>query len=94
MFEDTMLRRINDAGADKSDLCLVMFDIDLFRRLNETWGHSLGDQVLRYIAAVLRAHAQGDVLAARYGGEEFAMIMPRTNLYLAEALAARVGKAV
>ncbi len=94
MFEDTLSRRITDAGADKSDLCLVMFDIDHFRRLNEAWGHPLGDQVLRYIAAVLRAHAQGDVLAARYGGEEFAMIMPRTNVYLAEALAARVSKAV
>ncbi len=94
MFEDTLRRRITDAGADKSDLCLVMFDIDHFRRLNEAWGHPLGDQVLRYIAAVLRAHAQGDVLAARYGGEEFAMIMPRTNVYLAEALGARVCKAV
>lgn len=94
MFEDTLRRRLTDAGADKSDLCLVMFDIDHFRRLNETWGHALGDQVLRYIAGVLRAHAQGDVLAARYGGEEFAMIMPRTNMYLAEALGARVSKAV
>lgn len=94
MFEDTLRRRAADANADKSDLCLVMFDIDHFRRLNEAWGHSLGDQVLRYIAAVLRAHAQGDVLAARFGGEEFALIMPRTNLYLAEALAARVSKAV
>ena len=94
MFEETLQRRMTDAGADKSDLCLVMFDIDHFRRLNDSWGHPLGDQVLRYIASVLRAHAQGDVQAARYGGEEFAMIMPRTNLYLAEALAARVSKAV
>jgi len=94
MFDETLRRRVADASADKSDLCLVMFDIDHFRRLNDSWGHSLGDQVLRYIASVLRAHAQGDVLAARYGGEEFVLIMPRTNLYLAEALAARVSKAV
>src|SRR5262249_9221961 len=94
MFDDTLARRLADAVADKSDLCVLMFDIDHFRRLNDAWGHPLGDQVLRYIASVLRAHAQGDVLAARYGGEEFAMIMPRTNLYLAEALAARVAKAV
>lgn len=94
MFDETLHRRITDASADNSDLCLVMLDIDHFRRLNDLWGHALGDQVLRYIASVLRAHAQGDVLAVRFGGEEFAMIMPRTNLYLAEALAARVSKAV
>ncbi len=94
MFDETLHRRITDASADNSDLCLVMLDIDHFRRLNDLWGHALGDQVLRYIASVLRAHAQGDVLAVRFGGEEFAMIMPRTNLHLAEALAARVSKAV
>jgi diguanylate cyclase len=94
MFDETLRRRMADAAADKSDLCVVMIDIDHFRRLNEVWGHPLGDQVLRYIASILRAHAQGDVLAARHGGEEFSMIMPRTNLYLAEALAARVAAAV
>lgn len=94
MFDDTLGRRVTDAGADKSDLCLVVLDLDRFKRLNDTWGDPLGDQVLRYIAAVMRAHAQGDVLAARIGGDEFAMIMPRTNLYLAEALATRVSKAV
>ena len=94
MFEETLRRRMTDAEADKSDMCVLMIDIDHFSRLNEVWGHPLGDQVLRYIASILRAHAQGDVLAARYGGEEFALIMPRTNLYLGEALAARVAKVV
>jgi diguanylate cyclase len=94
MFDETLRRRIEDAAADKSDLCLLMFDIDQFRRINDAWGYALGDQVLRYIASVMRAHAQGDVLAARFGGEEFALIMPRTNVNLAEALAARVARAV
>ena len=94
MFDDTLRRRISDATADKCDLCLAVLDIDNFRRINESWGHSLGDQVLRYIASVMRSHAQGDVLAARVGGEEFALITPRTNLSLAEALAARVSRAV
>lgn len=94
MFDETLRRRIADATGDKSDLCLLVFDIDHLSRINDTWGHPLGDQVIRYIASVLRAHAQGDVLAARHGGEEFAMIMPRTNLNLAEGLAARVSRAV
>lgn len=94
MFEETLQRRMTAAAADSSELCLVLFDIDHFRRLNDRWGHPLGDQVLRYIASVLRAHALGDVQAARFGGEEFVMVMPRTNLPLAEAVASRVSKAV
>ncbi|QGZ96821.1 GGDEF domain-containing protein [Terricaulis silvestris] len=94
MFDETLRRRMNDAAADSSDLCVLVFDIDQFKRINEAWGHALGDQVLRYIASVMRAHAQGDVLAARFGGEEFALIMPRTNVNLAEALAARISRAV
>jgi diguanylate cyclase len=94
MFDETLRRRMTDAAADGSDLCVLMFDIDQFKRINEAWGHALGDQVLRYIASVMRAHAQGDVLAARFGGEEFALIMPRTNVNLAEALAARISRAV
>jgi diguanylate cyclase len=94
MFDETLHRRLQDAAAATSELCLLLIDIDHFRRINENWGHPLGDQVLRYIASVLRAHAQGDVLAARFGGEEFAVIMPRSNVNLAEALAARVSRAV
>lgn len=94
MFDDTLRRRITDAAADKNDLCLAVLDIDNFRRINDSWGYQLGDQVLRYIASVLRSHAQGDVLAARIGGEEFALVTPRTNLSLAEALAARVSRSV
>jgi diguanylate cyclase len=94
MFDETLRRRMTDASADNSDLCVLVFDIDQFKRINEAWGHALGDQVLRYIASVMRAHAQGDVLAARFGGEEFALIMPRTNVNLAEALAARISRAV
>lgn len=94
MFDETLRRRMADAAADSSDLCVLVFDIDQFKRINDAWGHALGDQVLRYIASVMRAHAQGDGLAARFGGEEFALIMPRTNVNLAEALAARISRAV
>jgi len=56
------------------------------KRFNDTWGHLVGDQVIRFIAAVLRQHANGDLLAARYGGEEFAVILPRTQLGRARLL--------
>lgn len=94
MFDETLHKRILECAADKSELCVLLFDIDNFRRLNDAWGREIGDQILRYAASVMRQHAQGDLLAARYGGEEFAMIMPRTGLVLAEALAARINRAI
>jgi diguanylate cyclase len=94
MFDETLQRRLRDATAASSDLCVLLIDADNFGRLNENWGQTLGDQVLRYIGAVLQAHAQGDVLAARWGADDFALIMPRTNVSLAEALAARVCRTI
>lgn len=94
MFDETLARRMRDATEAGSDLCVVLFDADNFARLNDNWGQSLGDQVLRYVGAVLRDHAKGDVLAARWGSDDFALIMPRTNVNLAEGLAARVSRAV
>jgi len=94
MFDDTLQRRIDDALESKSELCVALFEIDNFRRITDNWGHSLGDQVLRYIASTLRAHAQGDVMAARIATEEFALIMPRTNVNLGEALAERIARAI
>jgi diguanylate cyclase len=65
-------------------------DIDHFKRFNDSWGHLVGDQVIRFIASVLRQHARGDFLAARYGGEEFAVIMPHTTLAQAETVGAEI----
>jgi diguanylate cyclase len=94
MFDEVLELRLRDAADAGSDLCLAVIDIDHFGLLNDNWGRTLGDQVLRYVGAVLQAHAQGDVLTARYGSDEFALIMPRTNLSLAEGLAARINRAV
>lgn len=94
MFDETLGRRMRDAAEAGSDLCVVLVDIDRFGPLNDNWGQSLGDQVLRYVGAMLHAHAQGDVLAARWGADDFALIMPRTNVNLAEGLAARLSRAI
>ncbi|MBK8545625.1 MAG: GGDEF domain-containing protein [Caulobacteraceae bacterium] len=71
-----------------------MCDIDHFKRFNDTWGHLVGDQVIKFIANTLRVHATGDFLAARYGGEEFAIIMPRTPMHAAKTIAAGIHAAV
>ncbi|NMQ29569.1 GGDEF domain-containing protein [Candidatus Accumulibacter phosphatis] len=74
--------------------CLLMIDLDRFKRLNDTHGHLFGDKVLAGVGEMLRANVKGKDSAARYGGEEFAVILPRTPrggaVGLAEALRALV----
>ena len=94
MFDETLRRRLLESAADKTGRCLLMLDIDHFKRVNDSWGHPIGDQVIRYIAGVLRVHSQNDIMAARYGGEEFAMVAPRTSLEDAQKLAASVSQAI
>jgi diguanylate cyclase len=80
MFDETMRMRIDESRAQRSDLCLLLCDIDYFKRFNDTWGHHTGDQILRFLASAMQAHARPDFLVARYGGEEFAMILPRVSI--------------
>jgi diguanylate cyclase len=82
------------AGAHRHD-CLVMFDIDHFKRVNDEYGHLVGDRVIQQVGRVLRAAVSDPALAvARYGGEEFALLAPDTTvaqaLALAEQMRARV----
>jgi diguanylate cyclase len=93
-FDETLRRRLQESSLDDGGLCLLMCDIDHFKRFNDTWGHLVGDQVIKFIAGTLHAQAQGDFLAARYGGEEFAVIMPRTSLPEAQATAVAIQDAV
>ncbi|GAM97870.1 hypothetical protein U91I_01499 [alpha proteobacterium U9-1i] len=86
-FDEVLRARLAEAESTHAGLCLLMCDIDSFKRVNDTWGHQIGDQVIRYVASVLHAQAGGDFLAARYGGEEFALIMPRTELATAAKVA-------
>lgn len=67
-------------------LCLAMIDIDFFKKFNDTYGHQLGDQVLKLVARSLVESVKGQDTAARYGGEEFAVVFPKTEI--AQALSA------
>jgi diguanylate cyclase len=87
LFDETLRRRTAEAQADGAALCILVCDIDRFKRFNDQWGHAIGDQIIRFVAEQMRQHARHDWLTARYGGEEFAWIMPRTSLADAEAAA-------
>lgn len=61
-------------------LSVVMFDIDNFKHINDTYGHQVGDEVLIKISDILKLHVRGTDIVGRYGGEEFVLILPETDL--------------
>ena len=82
------------AKETKKPLSLLIMDIDYFKAINDTYGHGVGDEVLRGFAQRLRANVRGIDLACRYGGEEFVVIMPETDVSFAYAVAERLRQAV
>ena len=75
-------------------LSLCIIDVDLFKPVNDRYGHISGDEVLRQIALLLRRHARTDDLAARIGGEEFALMLPECDAEAARVFAERLREAV
>lgn len=75
---DQALAKIIDQS-EPGSTCLSMLDIDHFKRVNDTYGHTIGDNVIIYVANIMRKHAEQHHYVARYGGEELAIIMPDTT---------------
>lgn len=87
------LRLQNEVEASQTEghpLSLCIVDIDHFKKVNDTFGHAVGDQVLKYFAKVLKASLKGRDMVARYGGEEFAIILPSTDIINAHNLMVRL----
>ena len=83
------------AFREKSHLCVAMVDIDHFKRLNDTYGHQVGDQCLTKVASALSAQLRRPPdIAARFGGEEFILLLPSTDLDGAAVVAENVRKAI
>jgi diguanylate cyclase (GGDEF)-like protein/PAS domain S-box-containing protein len=76
------------------DLSLIMFDVDNFKRVNDIYGHPVGDAVLRHVADLLTANFRQVDVVARVGGEEFAVLLPSTDLRGATVVANRLRQAV
>jgi diguanylate cyclase (GGDEF)-like protein len=78
-FQEILGKEINRSNRYNHPLCLIMFDIDFFKKVNDTYGHPAGDLVLVNLSkAISNAVRPSDILA-RYGGEEFAVLLPETN---------------
>jgi diguanylate cyclase len=93
-FDEGLLKSFAEAAEEGKPLCLMLLDIDHFKRFNDTWGHQTGDQVLRLVAMTLKSNIKGKDMAARYGGEEFAAILPETDLEGAVIAADNIRKAI
>ena len=87
-------KAIAQAHESKQPLTLLLGDIDHFKKINDTYGHVVGDRVLQFVAKTLKASLKGQDIAARYGGEEFAIVLPNTSIERATGTADRLRQAV
>jgi diguanylate cyclase (GGDEF)-like protein len=84
---DTELERTLRSGVPTA---LMMIDLDHFKRVNDQWGHEVGNNVLKMTARLIRQATRQLDIQCRYGGEEFVVILPSTNLLLASQVAERL----
>ena len=89
-FQDELARAFDESQRYQRPLALAMADIDFFKKINDTYGHAIGDEVLKSVSKMFRESVRSTDLAARYGGEEFAVMMPETELDDAIAFAEKM----
>jgi diguanylate cyclase (GGDEF)-like protein len=89
-FERQLEREVERTDRYNHPFCLLIIDIDDFKRVNDTYGHEAGDEVIIRIAKVLREGTRGIDLAARIGGEEFGVILTETTMERAKEIAERL----
>lgn len=93
-FDQMLEQAIQDNGEQESPFCLIIGDIDHFKMFNDTYGHLVGDKVLRYVGKTIKACVKGKDMAARFGGEEFVLVLPDTDIKGGEIVAEQVRNAI
>jgi diguanylate cyclase (GGDEF)-like protein len=93
-FQEVLETEVERSRRFKTGVALVLLDLDNFKRVNDTYGHRQGDEVLRQVADVLRRSVREIDVPARYGGEELAVVLPQTGTEGAARLAERVRVAI
>lgn len=79
-LEETLAQEFSRAQRENSPVCVIMLDIDRFKRVNDTCGHKTGDEVLQALAALIVLHIRRFDMACRFGGEEFVIVMPHLSI--------------
>ena len=79
-LNDTLPRELNHARRNNAKTCIVMLDIDHFKRFNDSYGHEAGDLMLRELGWILKGNIRKSDIACRYGGEEFVLVLLDTSI--------------
>ncbi len=79
-FDNYLRENAMNAMEDGTDMCLIMCDIDHFKKINDQWGHQIGDKVLELVSQCLTETSDNRAICCRYGGEEFAIVVPGQQL--------------
>ena len=93
-FEVRLKEEYSIANRQNTPLCAIMIDIDFFKKFNDTYGHAIGDTVLRTTANVIKEQLREYDIPSRYGGEEFCILLPQTNIDEAKIVAERLRTSV
>lgn len=96
-LNELIQQRIQIFLQEKIPFCFVLADIDFFKRINDNYGHLVGDKILRFVARTLLANVKGQDTIVRFGGEEFAILLPHTHfeggLAVAQQLRSKIAAA-
>jgi len=93
-FDEILKLETNRVKRYKRDLSALFFDIDHFKKVNDTYGHDIGDDVLMSVAKLVLTHIRETDYFARWGGEEFIIILPETNIDKAKIMAENIRKEI
>ena len=93
-FKTVFAMELEKAKRGKQKLCLVVIDIDFFKKFNDTHGHLVGDEILLELARTLQKQIRKYDILARFGGEEFFVLLPETSISKAKLLAERLRKSL
>lgn len=93
-FQQALAQEMERTRRVGHSMALMMVDLDFFKKVNDSWGHEVGNQALKSTAKILKNMTRQLDIACRYGGEEFAVILPATEPAMALQVAERVRKTV
>ncbi len=89
-FDEHLKHEIDRCVRNKTDLVCLFIDVDFFKRINDNYGHQVGDAVLVRLVTLMQEQVRSSDIVARYGGEEFAIILPDTGIQIAHEIAERI----
>lgn len=93
-FDQRLKEEVESAGRSGRPLSCMLLDVDHFKKVNDTYGHQVGDLVLREVAALIRAQLRGSDVLSRYGGEEFSALLANTGAEEAVEVAERIRRSI